>query len=116
MSGDGGPLPSSGAIGLTDYRLTPTRDELRAFADNLRDMLSDGKLEPRLVREAANAFEAMATGEWFLATARFSSADLLGGGVTLPLYLLDDDVQGAPIGPPLETYESGEPSRPNAAP
>ena len=41
--------------------LTPLDpEELQALADNLRDMMASDQLDPRLVRQAANALEAEA--------------------------------------------------------
>lgn len=111
-------MPSSVPVGLTDYAPMPTRDELRAHADNLRDMLADG-INPMNLRLAANALEALARGMWTLADIDVGEAPFRG----LPYNgcWIDGDVfgdgGGDPIGPPpLGTFEMDEPSRRSAAP
>ena len=58
MSGEGGPIPN----GNVGHRILaePSPAEAQALADNLRDMLAADALDARIVRQAANALEAVA--------------------------------------------------------
>lgn len=134
MSGEGGSMPMMPAtvpVEMTDYRVLfdPSPDEAQALADNLRDMLASGQMDQRVVRQAANALEAVAI-------AAQAVGPLPGWTWYDEAGIIGEEVFGAPIPPPpvaswssdqceagsaeygpaLETYEEGHPSREGSAP